>query len=58
MTTLAANTTRPTVSARRARIIGDAVTSAYIQEIAVRPRRASVQPLLQAGPTRRVKSDG
>ena len=34
MTTLTMNPTRPAVSAHRARIVGDAVTSAYIREIA------------------------
>src|SRR2546423_51323 len=33
MTTLTMNPTRPAVSAHRARIVGDAVTSAYIREI-------------------------
>lgn len=42
MTTLAPAVTRPPVNTHRARIVGDAVISAYIRELAAQPEPAPV----------------
>jgi hypothetical protein len=55
MTTLTTNPTRPAVSAHRARIVGDAVTSAYIREIASAAAPASgsaARPTAERAPAR------